>query len=360
MSLKKIAELTGSSVSTVSRVLNNPTYVGNDPERAEKIWKVARELNYIPNSSARDLRKGITTQENLFTVDIFLTRFHSLEEDAFFQELFLYVREELMKNGCLLGEFLNAIDVMEMLDKNSGDIDMIPYKSSRKVKKEKGSNKLAYVQEKENTGLIVLGKCPRELIPVLKKRYVNISGIDRNPTNYEYDEVVCNGATAAEKAIDYLVSLGHTNIAYIGDCTYESRYIGYYQSMMKHKITLNHGNIYPTNQTKEEGFAAMKQIILSSNRPTAVFCANDSTALGVLEAMKKNKKRGYMPSVISIDNINEAQQTSPMLTTIDIPKKEMAHLALTLLLDRKKGLHTENVRMELPSRLIIRESCNYI
>lgn len=360
MSLKKIAELTGSSISTVSRVLNNPTYVGNDPQRAEKIWEAARELNYIPNASARDLRKGSGEKESLYTVDIFLTRFRSLEEDAFFKELFIYVREELLRNSCLLGEFLNAMDVMELLGKNSERTEMIPYKSSRKAEKEKDNNQLAYVQEKENTGIIVLGKCPKELIPVLKKRYANISGIDRNPTNYEYDEVVCNGATAAEKAIDYLVMLGHTNIAYIGDCTYESRYIGYYQSLMNHKITLNHGNIYPTNQTKEEGFAAMNQIILSSNRPTAVFCANDSTALGALEAVRKNKKRGYLPSVISIDNIREAQRTSPMLTTIDIPKKEMAHLALTLLLDRKEGLHTENVRMELPSRLIIRESCSYI
>lgn len=360
MSLKKIAELTGSSVSTVSRVLNNPNYVGNNREVAEKIWKTAKELNYIPNASARNLRKGNIIKEDLFKVDIFLTRFNSLEEDAFFKELFLHVREELLRNNCLLGDFLNPADAMELIGKEITDAEIIPYKSSSRVKKEKDKNKLAYIEEKENTGLIVLGKCPRELIPVLKKRYAYISGIDRNPTNYEYDEVVCNGATAAEKAIEYLITLGHTNIAYIGDCTYEARYIGYYQSLINHKITLNHGNIHPTSQTREEGFAVMNKIILSKDRPTAVFCANDSTALGVLEALKKNKKRGYMPSVISIDNINESQHTSPMLTTIDIPKKEMAHLALNLLIDRKNKLHTENVRMELPSRLLIRESCGYV
>ena len=155
--------------------------------------------------------------------------------------------------------------------------------------------------------------------------------------------------TAAEKAIEYLISLGHTNIAYIGDCTYESRYIGYYRSLINHKIALNHGNIYPTNQTEQEGEGAMEKILSSRSRPTAIFCANDSTALGVLKALRRHRKRGYLPSVISIDNIREAQKVSPMLTTIDIPKRDMAHLALTILLDRKKGAHTETCGWSFPA-----------
>ena len=217
-----------------------------------------------------------------------------------------------------------------------------------------------YIKTIKDTGLIILGKCPLELIPVLKKRYVAVSGIDRNPTDHLYDEVVCNGATAAQKAIEYLLSLGHTNIAYIGDCTYESRYIGYYQTLLQHKISLNHNNIYPTNQTEQEGFDTMNVILSSENKPTAIFCANDCTALGVLKALKKSRKRGYIPSVISIDNIDMAQTTTPMLTTIDIPKQEMAHFAINLLLDRKKGMHTNNVRIELPCNLVIRESCSYV
>ena len=54
MSLKQIAELTGTSVSTVSRVLNHPNYVGNDPQLAAKIWETARKLKYVPNSSAQE------------------------------------------------------------------------------------------------------------------------------------------------------------------------------------------------------------------------------------------------------------------------------------------------------------------
>ena len=103
----------------------------------------------------------------------------------------------------------------------------------------------------------------------------------------------------------------------------------------------------------------MTSIIRSPDRPTAIFCANDCTAIGALKALKQNKKRGYLPSIISIDNINDSQNTIPMLTTIDIPKKEMGHLAVMLLLDRKNGNRGENVRIELPCRLIERESCTY-
>lgn len=360
MSMKKIAHLTGTSVATVSRVLNNPDYHCNDPKLSEKIWQAAKELNYTPNTFARDLRKGTIANNNPYVVDVFLARFNSIEQDLFFKELFQHVKEELLINNCLLGSVLNSVDVMELFEKPSEQSEVVPFKSVTALKSEKDSNKLAFIERKKNTGLLILGKCPRELIDVLKRRYAAIAGIDRNPTDYKYDEAVCNGTTAAQKAMEYLISLGHSNIAYIGDCNFESRYIGYYQSLLDNKIPLNHNNVYPSNQTMEEGFDIMNSIISSHNRPTAIFCANDCTAIGVLKALKKSKKRGYKPSVISIDNIEQSQSTSPMLTTINIPKKEMVHFALNLLLDRKNKLHSETVRMELPCNLVIRESCTYV
>lgn len=356
MSLKKIAELSGTSVSTVSRVLNNHEHSCNTPGLAEKIWRIAEELNYLPNTAARDLRTGARPDRIPFTVDIFLARFNSLDKDFFFRELFQYIKEQLMAEECLLGEILKPIDVMELNKKKPQDT-VLPYQSAAIARGQE--NPLAFVQRKPNTGLLILGKCPKELFSTLKRRYSCIVGIDRNPTDYEYDEVICNGATAAEKAVEYLISLGHRDIAYVGDCTYESRYIGYYQALLTHKIPLNYDNIYPTDQTAKEGFRIMSAILQSPKPPSVIFCANDCTALGVLQALEQHKRTGYLPSIISIDNIEESQKTDPMLTTIDIPKKEMAHHALMLLLDRKKGGHRENVRIELPCRLLERESCQY-
>jgi len=359
MSLKEIAKLTNTSISTVSRVLNHPGHRCNNPDLEERIWAAAAKLNYTPNTTARNLRLGLSEAAAPYTVDIFLTRFDSLNKDVFFLELFQHLKEELLSSGCLLGEVLHPVDILNLAH-SSEEGQHIPYQSSLKVAAPAPAISPSRISRKENTGLIILGKCPSDMISILKKRYSCIAGIDRNPTDYEYDEVVCNGTTAAQKAMEYLISLGHKNIAYIGDCTYEARYIGYYQALLDHRLPLNYANIHPTSQTQEEGFSVMQSIIADSNHPTAIFCANDSTALGVLQALKGHKKKGYLPSVISIDNIHDSQYTSPMLTTIHIPKKEMSHLALTLLLDRKNKQHEENVRLELPCRLIERESCSYL
>jgi DNA-binding LacI/PurR family transcriptional regulator len=84
------------------------------------------------------------------------------------------------------------------------------------------------------------------------------------------------------------------------------------------------------------------------------------TALGFLQAMKdangRRKKQAYRPAVISIDDIEEAVRCSPMLTTIRIPKGDMAHLAVLTLKDRLQGGHQACVRMELPCHLLVRES----
>lgn len=358
MSLKKIAELTGTSLSTVSRVLNDPDHKCNEPGLSEKIWETADSLHYLPNAAARSLRLGAPDESPRFTVDLFLTRFASIDQDLFFRELFGHVKEELLQHNCLPGKILTSLDIME-LQNRANTKNPVPYKPAQKVLSEQSIKPAAFISKKHNTGLIILGKCPHEFVPSLKKRYGCLVGIDRNPTEYEYDEVICNGTTAAELAVEHLITLGHRDIAYIGDCTHETRYIGYYQALINHKIPLNYSRVYPTDQSREEGFRTMAALLESPQRPTAVFCANDCTALGVLDALRKHKKRGYLPSIISIDNIRDSEKTVPMLTTIDIPKKEMAHLALTLLLDRKNGYHEEYARIELPCRLIERESCTY-
>ena len=98
MSIKKISELANTSPSTVSRVLNDPEHICHDPELAKRIWEIAGKLNYLPNSAARELRKGKTKQATSLTIDIFLTRFDSLDKDPFFYELFQFLQGALQKN----------------------------------------------------------------------------------------------------------------------------------------------------------------------------------------------------------------------------------------------------------------------
>lgn len=331
MSLKKIAKMVGVSPSTVSRVLNNSSYKCASEELKNQIWEAAKQINYVPNLSARNLKLGINKDNiNPIKIDILLTRFSALETDLFFKELFRSIEEELLNKNCLLSNVFNIPD-LELPSTQS----LIHY----------------------SDGLIILGKCPENILLNLKKHYKYLIGIDRNPTNYEIDEIICNGETAAIIAIEYLISLGHSKIAYIGDCTNEARYIGYYKALINHHLNLDYSNIYPTNQTKQEGYTTMMNIFNKQNRPTAIFCANDVTAIGVLKAINENKRKKYNPSIISIDNIEAAQNCKPLLTTVNIPKNDMGKLAVNILLDRINNGHNEYIRVELPCKLIIRESC---
>lgn len=176
--------------------------------------------------------------------------------------------------------------------------------------------------------------------------------------NFNVDEVVCDGKKAAELAMKHLIDLQHKNIAYIGDCSHESRYIGYCNSLIHNNIPMNYEWIKQTDQTRESAGRAFYELLESAQDFSAVFCANDITAVEVLKILKEKKreiKRAI--SVISIDNIEESENTSPFLTTINIPRKEMAHMAVSLLLDRIAKKHTETVRIEFPCRIVNRSSC---
>lgn len=328
MSLKKIAEMVGVSPSTVSRVLNNTVPTCASTELKERIWEAAHTLQYVPNTEARNLKMGKRETVKSYRIAVILTRFGFLDKDPFFRELFQSIEEALLTQSC----------VLQMVS-NAGDVD--------------------FSALEKTDGIIVLGRCSDDFLARLKHYTRNIVGVDRNPTDYKMDEIICNGKTAAVKAMEYLLSLGHQKIGYIGDCSFEARYVGYCETLIKQNIPINYHYIQSTDQTYESGYQAMLELLKQDM--TAVFCANDISALGAMQAMadtvsqKKEKKRSV--SVISIDNIAAAVTAAPRLTTVDIPKEEMGRMAVTILLDRISHRHSEYLRVEFPCKIIERESC---
>ena len=206
-------------------------------------------------------------------------------------------------------------------------------------------------------GLIIIGKCTSKALTALKRYEKNIIVISRNSTNYEVDEVLCDGSRLAETAVEYLRSLGHTKIGYVGDCHSEARFSGYQTAMVHNRLAPDIDYIYDTSPNEQNGFIAMEHFLRMPDPPTGIYCANDILAVGMLRCLKGHRSHGYEPSVISCDDIEQAQYTSPMLTTISLPKKEMARFALMMLLDRIKGGHKTVSRIEVEGTLIIRESC---
>lgn len=326
MSLKKIAQMAGVSPSTVSRVLNNSYTTCASEQVKARIWEAAHEIHYVPNRSARNLKLGQADREKTLHILIALARVESLEKDPFFKELYRGLETELFKKECTVDILSTA---REEFDQEMGKCD----------------------------GMIILGRCSGKLLSALSKATRNLVGIWRNPMNYEVDEVVCDGQKAAQEAVNYLIRKGHRKIGYIGDCSYESRYVGYNETMIRNRLSIDYSCIVPTGQSREEGFQAMNQL-LEDEELTAVLCANDITAVGALQALREQKNLGRRQiSVISIDNIEEAQTTVPLLTTVHIPREAMAHMAVQILYDRISHGHTENLRVEFPCHIVERDSC---
>ena len=209
-------------------------------------------------------------------------------------------------------------------------------------------------------GLIIIGKCNETALKELNQKYKSVVSINRNSTNYEVDEVTCDGKKIAAMAVEHLIELGHRNIGYLGECHNEARYNGYLETLRKYKINPKSDYVIETKQTEAEGFEVMKRLLQSGDCPTGIYCANDIMAIGMLKCLNKFKNKYYMPSIISSDDIEQAQYTTPMLTTVKLPKEEMGKFAMLLLLDRMKGGHKGVVRVELEGKLMIRESCTSV
>ena len=348
MSIKKIAEKAGVSPATVSRVLNNPNYKCSVSGLRDKIWKTAIEMNYVPNEAARNLKKGVSAkQEKTWYINILMTRTDSSTTDPFFAELLRVIESEIHDKNCILSKVWY----------------MSVFSDDRKCRRENLDRLIDGMYDEvegKRDGLIIIGRCNKEALKKLNKKYKSVVSVNRNSTNYEVDEVLCDGEKIAAAAVEYLISLGHKNIGYIGQCHSEDRYNGYLETLKKHDLDVIPEYVIETKQTEAEGYEAMEKFFQSDDMPTGIYCANDISAIGMLKCLNKFRNRYYMPSIISSDDIQEAQFTRPMLTTVSLPKGDMGKFALYLLLDRLKGGHSGIVRMELEGRLMIRNSCSSV
>lgn len=306
--IKEVAKLSGVSITTVSRVLNNdPTLSVSDKTR-EKVFDAADQLNYKkkifrPMTKNIGLLYWITDMEEL--------------EDVYFKSL----RMELEK----IAESLN--------------IELITYKISEGI--EKVPDDLA--------GFVAVGIFSEKELEYLKKITTNGVFIDSSPAPYHYDSVRADVEMAIHQTIDFFISKGHQEIGFIGG-TYKNPNTGEeemdirekaFKEYMKEKDLLNEALVF-CNQgfSVENGYDLMKKALsqLEERMPTAFVTAADPIAVGCLQAL--NEAAVAIPdrvSVVGINNISVTKYVSPPLTTFDIDLKELGKNALELLLEQIWG-----------------------
>lgn len=335
MTLKEIALEAGVSISTVSRVINQGNSNVASKEVQNRIWEIVRRTGYTPNSNARNLKTGNSpaAAEPSHSIACLFARNPEAITDPFFSQLARSIEKEAFKQNYILKYSFTSIDIQH-------------------------PSTFHLIANNQVDGVVILGRCDKQLLSFLKKyfNFVIYSGL--NSLNAKYDQVLCEGVLASEAAVKYLIDLGHTEIAYVGETRNEERYTGYVSTLRKHNIPVKNEYISNVILSSEGGYQGAKALLKRTKDMTAIFCPNDLTAIGVMRALQENGlKIPADVSVISIDDIDMAQYLSPMLTTVHVPLDEMGKTAAKILIDRIQGGHSLPLRISLPFYLAVRESC---
>ena len=335
MTLKEIAKEAGVSVSTVSRVINRKGPHVARPELQNKIWEIVSRSGYVPNENALNLKKSTKNEDMVVPQSIacLFARTPESINDPFFAQMARSVESAAFKEGYYVQYSLTEVDVMK-------------------------SHTLHNLLDQNIRGVVVLGRCSHELLQYLKQSFRFVSYVGLNPPEAKYDQIICDGQEVSKAATDYLISLGHKNIAYIGETNNENRFAGYLQSLREHDIPLRSQYVADVSLSTENGYLGAKALLKQSKGVTAILCANDVTAIGAMRAIRELGARIPQDiSVIGIDDIDIAQYMTTKLTTVHIPVEEMGQMATKILLDRINGGHLIHMKILMPFYIVERESC---
>lgn len=335
MTLKDIAKEAGVSISTVSRVINKNSPNAASQEVQDRIWEIVRRTGYTPNSTARELKKGGPNSPGAPSRSIACLFARTVEaaNDLFFSSLARSIEQEAFKRSYVLKFSFSSFDIHH-------------------------PSTFRLITDHHVDGVVILGRCDKQLLGFLKQYFNCVAYTGLNRLDVKYDQIVCDGGKAAIAAVSYLMELGHSRIAYIGETDSEVRYAGYCQALSERRIPLRKDWVANVPLSSEGGYTGMRRLLESGCQATAYFCGNDATAIG---AMRASQEAGLqIPndlSVISIDDIDTAQYLNPMLTTVHIPVEELGQMTAKTLIDRIEGGHRLPIQISLPFYIAKRDSC---
>jgi DNA-binding LacI/PurR family transcriptional regulator len=303
MNIKVVAKLAGVSTATVSRTINEPIKVS--PKTAARVQQAIAKLDFYPNTHARALGSGRSRMYGLIISDI---------TNPFFPELVKAFEDIAVGHG------------QEVLIANTNyDPERMKVCVTRML------------QRRVDGVAIMTSEMDRALVEVFSERHIPLVFLDVGVPGPGVSCVEINYAAGVEWAMDHLLELKHKRIAFIsGPMRLESALVRHtvFLAHSKRKNLLQHpGLIQEGNHRVDGGHDAMLRILDSGAKPTAVLASNDLTAIGAMGAIAERGLR--VPediSVIGFDDIQLSAFTRPPLTTVSLPRGEIAKAAFHALL----------------------------
>ena len=328
-----VAKAAGVSPTTVSFVLNNIEGMRIKKETRDRVLEVAKSLNYHPDSSAQKMARGKTSVIGL----VLRQNPEKAYADLFIQDVMQGISSVIRENG------------YQLL--------FIPLPPEDK---ESSYSKL--INERHVDGLIVSGPTDQdyELVEVFEEgaKIVLMGKIRGSKIPF----IDIDNIKGAEIAASHLVSLGHKDIAMITNASlnYDSsqdRYEGFRNVLKKNKIALREDWVFLGDRTPESGYEAMQQLLSQKSKPTAVFIASDTVALGAMNACyEKNIKVPDDLAIVGFDDIALSRYVIPPLTTVHLPAYSLGLGAANMLIQQLNDEFIESNEIILQTKLVIRES----
>ena len=325
-SIKDIARVAGVSHSTVSRALQNSPLV--TAKTVEEIHRIARDLGYRPSAVAR----GLVTRKTL-TIGVVVTTI----SDPFVSEVVIGIE----------------------LAANDSGYSVILADSNADPNREK--NVVHSFAERRVDGIVITSSRVGALYtPLLSKMMVPIVLINNQHPGQFVHSVMIENLQGSREATSYLIGLGHRRIAYVGDRyghqSDTERFAGYREALEQAALPFLPELVVHGDGKPEGGVVAMDALLSLPHPPTAVFCYNDLTALGVLRSIHTRGLRVPADvSLIGFDDLFFASYTQPQLTSVRQPMRRMGRMAMESLVKLMSGEQSAEA-VKGPAELIVRES----
>lgn len=322
--IKEIAELAGVSVTTVSRVLNFDDTLNVQDETKRRVFEAADRLEYQIKDKKRKKKK--------LKLGLFCSYSPEEElEDTFYLSIRIAVEKKLDKEG-----FKKVIVTSEDTADNVAKLD----------------------------GIICLGTFSKGIVERIRGFHKPAVFIDAVGDVELFDSIVVNLKHAVTKVMDYLVDAGHEKIAFIGGRDVDSdgkeivdMRMPIYSHYLEEKNLFHEEYIQIGGFTPKHGYRMGKELLALEDRPTAIFCANDSLAIGCYKAVQEAMLR--VPEDISVVGFNDISMTKylvPPLTTVHVPMDFMGEEAVNMLAERIYTNREISMKVSVPAKLVIRES----
>ena len=327
VTIQDVARTAGVSVSTVSRVLNDKDDVSF--ETFEKVQQVIEDLQYASSLAARGMRSHRTNVIGLLLSDVVSP--YSIE---------------IMRG-------VNQVIA-------NSDYDLLIYTNGDVKKYRKGNRETQFVMLINGSitdGVIVVTPATMNF-----SRHAPLVIIDPNNESGDFPGVIATNREGALSAMNYLTGLGHRRIGYITGrlelISSIQRLQGYRDGLAAAGIQEDEALIKVGDYQTERACECATELLSLPDRPTAIFAANDMSAMGVYQAAKEACLR--IPedlSVVGFDNLLESAFFDPPLTTVDQFIPEMGAIAAEIMVSLLKGdVPTKKVHI-VPTQLIVRDSC---